>query len=300
MPSSPRICGLMLAYFKADMTLKCLRTLAGQGIETIMLVDNSHCPEEHQRTLQLVQHFPKGWLKVVIAEDNLGFAKGMNLALDHARQLGEWDYFLLLNNDITAKPDLVSQLVEYMQQQANIMLLGVHADAGDHLQGELYYQRLTGLMFTKPTLGSFPVVPGYCVLIQPTAISDHLFDPCYFMYGEDVELSWRMLQQGKKIAILPKPLLAHKSAQSSGEASLFYEYHINRGHWLIVQALGHNHVERIIMYTLRLLLLSARAVLRSWRFRSMTPLKALLMSGLRLPIRPVLTVKPHEKIYTVA
>ncbi|WMP18897.1 glycosyltransferase [Thiothrix lacustris] len=122
MPSSPRICGLMLAYFKADMTLKCLRTLAGQGIETIMLVDNSHCPEEHQRTLQLVQHFPKSWLKVVIAEDNLGFAKGMNLALDHARQLGEWDYFLLLNNDITAKPDLVGQLVEYTQQQANQLL----------------------------------------------------------------------------------------------------------------------------------------------------------------------------------
>jgi hypothetical protein len=33
MSTESRICGLMLAYFKADMTPKCLQTLDDQGIE---------------------------------------------------------------------------------------------------------------------------------------------------------------------------------------------------------------------------------------------------------------------------
>lgn len=286
MSSTPHICGLMLAYFKAGMTLSCLRTLAGQGIEKIILVDNSNCPEEYQYTLQLTQHFPPGWLEVVIAEDNLGFAKGMNLALDHARQLGEWDYFLILNNDIEAKPTLVQSLHEHMAQHPRTALLGVAADTGSTVQSGLHYQRWTGLIFPSPVAGSFHVAAGYCLLLRPTAIHGDLFNTRYFMYGEDVELSWRLRQQGWEVEILPQALLTHTPSQSSREGSLFYEYHINRGHWLAAQQLAHHAWERWVMIMLRLPLLTLRAMLRSWRFRCITPIKALVLASLALPIRP--------------
>ena len=284
MPTKVRVCGLMLAYFKAEMTEQCLQTLVDQGIERIILVDNSADVVENQRTLALATRFPAGWLHVIISPQNLGFAKGMNLALQHARECGTWDYFLVLNNDINAQPQLVQQLTEYMQQHQTTTLLGVKADTGNGIQGGLYYQRLTGLMFRKPIIGSFQVVSGCCLMLRAHSTPDTLFDPHFFMYGEDVELSWRLQNQGSHI--LNKVLLTHTPSQSSQEGSFFYEYHINRGHWLLVETLGSNALERALMYTLRLLLLTVRAGLRSWRFRCFLPLKALLLVGLGLPIRP--------------
>lgn len=286
MLTNPRICGLMLAYFKVDMTQQCLQTLVNQGIECLVLVDNSADAAENQRTLALAEHFPTGWLQVIIAPENLGFAKGMNLALQYARKLGAWDYLLVLNNDIQAQAQLVKQLTHYLEQQPQIALLGVNAATNTGVQSGLYYQRLTGLMFKQPMLGSFRVTPGYCLMLRSSIIKTTLFDPRYFMYGEDVELSWRLLKQKQGIHILEQALLTHIPSQSSHEGSFFYEYHLNRGHWLLVQDLGKNALERTLMYALRLPLLSLRAMLRSWRFRRLTPLKALVSASFAMPIRP--------------
>ncbi|SKA84097.1 Glycosyltransferase, GT2 family [Thiothrix eikelboomii] len=278
MPTDLRICGLMLAYFHAEMTLACLKTLQHQGIETLILVDNSADATEHQRTQALAQHFPTGWLQVVIAPENLGFAKGMNLAWQHAQTLGQWDYALILNNDITAQPQLLATLCTYMAEHPRTALLGVAADTGTAIQSGLHYQRWTGLMFPTAVMGSFQVATGYCLLLRPQAIQGELFDPRYFMYGEDVELSWRLREQGWNVEILAQPLLTHTPAQSSREGSLFYEYHINRGHWLLVASLAQTPLEKALMYTCRILVLSMRATLRSVRTTSLNPLKALVFS----------------------
>lgn len=274
-----RVCGLMLAYFNTAMTLHCLKTLEHQGLETLILVDNSANATEHQRTLALVQQFPTGWLQVVIAPENLGFAKGMNLAWQHAQTLGQWDYALILNNDLTAQPYLLATLYTHMLQHPRTALLGVAADTGTSIQSGLHYQRWTGLMFAKAVAGSFQVATGYCLLIRPTAIQGTLFDPRYFMYGEDVELSWRLCQSGWEVEVLMQPLLTHTPAQSSREGSLFYEYHINRGHWLLVKTLAQHPLELGLMHTLRIPLLILRAMFRSWRFRTFTPLKALWLAS---------------------
>jgi len=287
MPTNTRVCGLMLAYFHAEMTLRCLKTLENQGIETLILVDNSADLAEHQRTLALAQHFPPDWLQVVIAPENLGFGRGMNLAWQRAQMLGQWDYALILNNDIVAQSVLVKTLCTHMGQNPRTALLGVAAETGTGVQSGLHYQRWTGLMFPIAVVGSFQVAAGYCLLLRPQALQGTLFDSRYFMYGEDVELSWRLREQGWNVEILAQPLLQHIPAQSSREGSLFYEYHINRGHWLAAQQLTHKAWERWAMTALRLPLLTLRALLRSWRFRRLTPLKAFVMAGLALPIRPI-------------
>ena len=287
MPTDIRICGLMLAYFHVEMTLRCLKTLENQGIETLILVDNSADLAEHQRTLALAQHFPPDWLQVVIAPENLGFGRGMNLAWQRAQMLGQWDYALILNNDIVAQSALVKTLCKHMAQSPRTALLGVAAETGTGVQSSLHYQRWTGLMFPTAVVGSFQVAAGYCLLLRPQALQGTLFDSRYFMYGEDVELSWRLREQGWNVEILAQPLLQHIPAQSSREGSLFYEYHINRGHWLAAQQLTHKVWERWTMTALRLPLLTLRALLRSWRFRRLTPLKAFVMAGLALPIRPI-------------
>lgn len=278
MLTNNRVCGLMLAYFHAEMTLRCLKTLEHQGIKTLILVDNSADATEQQRTCALAQHFPEGWLQVIIAPENLGFAKGMNWAWQHAQTLEQWDYALILNNDITAQPQLLETLHTHMAQHPRTALLGVAADTGTAIQSGLHYQRWTGLMFPTAVTGSFQVATGYCLLLRPQAIQGELFDPRYFMYGEDVELSWRLREQGWNVEILAQPLLTHTPAQSSREGSLFYEYHINLGHWLLIKSLSNNCFEYNAMYFCRILVLSARSLIRSKRFDCTTPLKAFFLA----------------------
>lgn len=285
MPTDVRVCGLMLAYFHAEMTLHCLKTLQHQGIETLILVDNSADTAEHQRTRALAQHFPAGWLQVMIAPENLGFAKGMNLAWQHAQTLGEWDYALILNNDMEVKPTLVEHLCQHMMANPQTGMVTATTETPHGLQGKNYYHRWTGLLSQRPVTGSFLFLGGHCLLIRVSAIGKELFDIRYFMYGEDIVLNWRLAQQGWNLTVLPEVLIKHNSGSSSGNGSFFYEYHINRWHLLIIQTLGKNIIERAIMYSLRIPLLFIRAVLRSWRFRKMTPLKALGFASFALPVQ---------------
>lgn len=279
-----RICGLMLAYFHAEMTLCCLKTLENQGIETLILIDNSADPAEHKRTLALAQHFTEGWLQVVIAPENLGFAKGMNLAWQHAQTLGQWNYTLILNNDMEVHPTLVKQLYEYMETHPQTGMITATTETPHGLQGTNYYNRWTGLLSKRHVTGSFLFLGGHCLLIRVTAIGKDLFDTRYFMYGEDIVLNWRLAQQGWELTVLPEILIKHNSGSSSKNGSFFYEYHTNRWHLLIIQTLSRNVIERLIMYSLRIPILFIRAILRSWRFGKITPLKALGLVGLNLPI----------------
>ncbi len=281
---TPRICGLMLAYFQVDMTRRCLSTLVQQGIERLILVDNSADDAENQRTLALARQFPDGWLQVIIAQENLGFARGMNLAWIQAQRLGSWDYVLVLNNDLVAYPALVSALLAHMTTHPRTAALGATTDSGHGPAGNLYYQRWTGLMFTWPIMGSFPVAAGYCLMLRATILRDTIFDARYFMYGEDVELSWRLQRQGWAVELLHQPLLQHKPGQSSRVGSLFYEYHVTRGHWLAVETLTPAHWEHLPMRGLRLFMLALRAVVRSGRCRCLVPLQALLWVSLGWPL----------------
>lgn len=286
MSNKPRICALMLAYFKSGMTKRCLETLMNQGIDKLILVDNSADIEENQRTTSLMDSFSKDWLTVIIAPENLGFARGMNLALEYACQLGKWDYILILNNDIEAEPNLIESLSNHISQHPETAMVTATTKTLHELQGENYYHRWTGLLFKRPIVGSFLFLGGHCLLIRATAISDKLFNTRYFMYGEDIELNWRLIKQGWKLDILPDILLTHQCSGSSSNGSFFYEYHINRWHLLIVQALANNFLELVTMYALRLPILVLRALFRSWRFRCITPLKALGLASISLPIRP--------------
>lgn len=289
MSTKERICGLMLAYFKADMTYQCLQTLVGQNIECLILVDNSADTAENQRTLALEKKFPAGWLKVIVSPENIGFGKGMNMALEQARLLGEWDYFLILNNDIEAKPTLVQSLHKYIQEHPETGMVSATTETAYGLQAEHYYHRWAGLLSKKHIIGSFLCLGGHCLLIRAEAVTKELFNPRYFMYGEDIELNWKLTQQGWKLGILPDILLRHETSSSTENGSYFYEYHINRWHLLIIRGLAKNPLEQFLMYVLRVPLLLLRAILRSWRFRRLTPLKALLLAGLALPIRPAIS-----------
>ena len=100
-----KICAVVLDYRGAERTEQCLRSLNNQGINAVLIVDNS-ADEAASIALDLaVRNLMQGDLdyvaKMIRPNDNLGFSHGVNRALndEHAR---DCDAFLLINNDATA------------------------------------------------------------------------------------------------------------------------------------------------------------------------------------------------------
>ena len=70
---------------------------------------------------------------------------------------------------------------------------------------------------------------GGAVALRAEALREvGLFDPSFFLYYEDMDLSWRMRYAGWKISYAPKSVVRHEHAFSSGEWSSFFRFWVDR------------------------------------------------------------------------
>lgn len=76
---------------------------------------------------------------------------------------------------------------------------------------------------------------GAALLLRRTMLEDvGLFDEDFFMYYEDVDLSWRARRRGWKIVYVPDAVVRHVHAGSSVEWSPFFVYHVERSRLLML------------------------------------------------------------------
>ncbi len=92
------------------------------------------------------------------------------------------------------------------------------------------------------------------------------------MYGEDAELGARLGMRG--MAHVPQTLVFHEGSVGSGLGSEFYETHLVAAHWTLARKLAPPQ-DRALLITARLFILTARAFLQAFRYRSIVPLRAL-------------------------
>jgi N-acetylglucosaminyl-diphospho-decaprenol L-rhamnosyltransferase len=148
---------------------------------------------------------------------------------------------------------------------------------GESASSVLWYHRLFALVLRRPCLGAFPYLSGACLLVPMPLAMDGLFDPDFFMYGEDVELSWRMTLSGVPL-VAADVLCDHAGSASARIGSLFYEYHVARGHLLLARKLARNQLECWLFLIGRAISLPLRATLRCLRLKSSIPWRALLLA----------------------
>jgi GT2 family glycosyltransferase len=116
-------------------------------------------------------------------------------------------------------------------------------------------------------------------------VSDRsLFDEAFFMYGEDVELAWRLTRQGKAMICAKGAYVEHEYGPSVDRASFFYEYHMARGHLLLSLRTRIHPAEIPLLVITKSLSLGCRALIRSFRHRSLIPLAAYFLAW--LPLSP--------------
>ena len=222
MSSPPAVDVCIVNYFGADEVRGALRTLGGWPHGTIWLVDNSVDPAQ---AAALREH--RG-AELLLPGDNLGFGRGCNLAFERSRA----EFFLLLNPDarITAR-DLLA-LAETMRREPRVAALSPriywnrprsfvlpaafaqtpamtlaqnlaprsHRLTLDAVERYLARQRR---MMAAPGSTRVDFLAGAVLLLRREAIGDAggLFDPDYFMFYEDSDLSLRLRRRGWQLAV---------------------------------------------------------------------------------------------------
>lgn len=183
-------------------------------------------------------------VKVVALTHNLGFARANNIALRSASS----EYMLLLNPDVVLGNDVLKEAVDFMTSHPECGGLGLRmlkVDGTDAMESRrglptpiTSFYKMVGLCnrfpkhksFGKYYLGYLPwdepaeidVVSGAFFMLRKNALDKiGLLDEDFFMYGEDIDLSYRILKGGYQNWYIPSRIL-HYKGESTHKSSFRY------------------------------------------------------------------------------
>ena len=274
------ICAIILDYFGSSKTIACLTSLLDQGLDSVMVVDNSGDRQANIQLQDALTEFRQHELPFIIHQivnpKNLGYAAGVNNALRWLEKNNPHHYYLIINNDAEATPGMLKSLHQFMLEHERTAIAAPLIDTGHGIISFQWYQRLTGLMFMRHVIGTFPYLSGCCLLVDRRILDNGLFDEDFFMYGEDVALCWRLSLSSWNISSVDQAIIQHEGVGSSHQGGFFYEYHMVRGHLLLAKKLAREKWEIPFLFLGRMLFITARAILRAIRFRSFIPITASL------------------------
>ena len=220
---------------------QCLHSVlkAAERIDCeIFVVDNNSV----DGSVALVrQKFPE--VKLIVNKDNVGFSRANNQAIRESNGR----YVLLLNPDTLVEEDTFSKTVGFMDEHPNAGGLGVKMIDGkgrflpESKRGlptpSVAFYKIFGLsalfpkskIFGKYHLGflskeethSVEVLSGAFMLMRKSALDKvGLLDEDFFMYGEDIDLSYRIILGGYKNYYYHNARIIHYKGESTKKSSV--------------------------------------------------------------------------------
>ena len=232
-----------VCYFLEQALLSVRRAVdkLGQPVE-VFVVDNNSA----DGSVAMVRaRFPE--VILIANRENPGFSKGNNQAL--RRATGQFQ--LLLNPDTVVEEDTFRACCEFMDAHPNCGGLGVKMLDG---QGKFLpeskrglptpavaFYKIFGLASVLPrsrTFGRYhlgfldkdqthqvDVLSGAFMLLRSAALDQvGLLDEDYFMYGEDIDLSYRLTRGGWKNYYFPGARIIHYKGESTKRTSVNYVF----------------------------------------------------------------------------
>ncbi len=187
--------------------------------------------------------FPE--VKLLANNKNLGFSKANNQAI----KLASGEYVLLLNPDTVVEDDTFSKVIEFMDSHPDAGGLGVKMVDGsgkflpESKRGlptpEAAFYKMFGISkifprskrFSKYHLGylssdeihEVDILAGAFMLMRKSVLDKTgLLDESFFMYGEDIDLSYRIIKAGYKNYYFPETRIIHYKGESTKKSSVNY------------------------------------------------------------------------------
>ncbi|MBV8666788.1 MAG: glycosyltransferase family 2 protein [Burkholderiaceae bacterium] len=284
-----KICAIILDYRGAGKTETCLRSLIAEGIDTVLVVDNSGDAHASAQLAEAVARVRSAGidfaLHLIEPGVNTGFARGVNLALaDPAGQ--HCEAIMLLNNDAAAHAGAIRPLHDALLDGAAQLVGPMVVDDHGAPQPVPWYHRYFGTITNSPAPGAFPYLSGCCLMLRRSLLREgKLFDEDFFMYGEDALLGWQMARAHQTFKRINNATIRHTGQARSQRSTLFYEYQMTRAHYLLCFKTCRTRWEIPVLLVTKFATLTLRMAVRCIRYRSPAPLAALFLAWLPLDIR---------------
>jgi O-antigen biosynthesis protein len=264
----------------------------------IFVVDNNSSDGSCQMVTSL---FPR--VKLVSNRGNYGFSAANNQAI----RLSTGNFLLLLNPDTLVEEEAFTRCLAFMNEHPEAGALGVRMLNGNGkflpeskravpTPGTAFF-KMAGFSFMFPHSRLFnryylgyldssataetEVISGAFMFIRKQALEKTgLLDENFFMYGEDIDLSYRILKAGYKNYYIPEVRIIHYKGESTSRENINYIVQFYKAMLIFVRK--HFRKKRLKSF---LLLISVAvyfwgfiAVLKNFTRKIITPLYKLVLS----------------------
>lgn len=226
-------------YFLDQCLHAALKACARVSSE-IIVIDNDSVDGSCQ---MVTEKYPE--VKLIANNENRGFSKANNQAI----RIAKGEYILLLNPDTVVEEDSFVRIVDFMDKTPDAGGLGVKMIDG---RGRFLPESKRGLptpsvafwkmfgfsklfphsrCFSQYHLGyldndqihEVDVLAGAFMLLRKETLDKvGLLDEDYFMYGEDIDLSYRIVKGGYKNYYFPETTIIHYKGESTKKGSINY------------------------------------------------------------------------------
>lgn len=228
-------------YF-LEQCLNAVESASKQLKVQVFVVDNNSIDGS---VLMVKEKFPS--VNVIANKENVGFSKANNQAI----HLSEARYVLLLNPDTVIEEDTLTKTVAFMDERRDVGGLGVRMVDGkgkflpESKRGlptpSVSFYKIFGLASVFPkskTFGKYhlgylsefeinevDVLSGAFMLLRAETLTKiGLLDEQFFMYGEDIDLSYRIQLGGYKNFYFPQTKIIHYKGESTKKSSVNYVF----------------------------------------------------------------------------
>lgn len=263
----PKVSVVILNYNTAD----CLRSYLPSVLQStypnfeVVVADNG---SKDESITVLKEQFPQ--VTLLQFHKNLGYAGGYNKAL----KLLESTYFVLLNSDVKVEPGWLEPLVSFAQKNKEV---GALQPCIADINRESFYEYAGaaggfidryGYPFCRGRIGPVlepisedyqhptPVfwASGACLFIR-SEVFESLggFDARFFAHMEEIDLCWRMQNQGYELFCIPESKVFHLGGGTLNRASPQKTY-LNFHNGLAMLAKNLHPSERLLTIIMRLIL----------------------------------------------
>ena len=213
---------VIVSYNVRSYLEQCLQSVqrALEGIEGEVFVVDNHSTDD---SVEVVKR-DYAWVKLMENKENLGFARANNIAIRQA----QGEYVLLLNPDTIVEEGTLRNVLAFMEAHpkaggAGVMMRNEDGSLAPESRRALptpwvsclkmigfdkrYY--MSHLPWEEP--GRIEVISGaFCFLRRKALDEVGLLDEDFFMYGEDIDLSYRLLKGGWENWYLPYGITHYK------------------------------------------------------------------------------------------
>ena len=239
-----------------------------QGIDSEIIVVDNHSRDGSVDYLSKIEG-----VRIIESGHNLGFSKANNIAIRQSTA----EYVLMLNPDTIVAEDAIRMIIDFADSHPQAGGIGVrmHNDWGTTARESrrglpspmTSFYKIIGLSKRLPQhrkygryyMGWLPwdspsrieVVSGACFLVRRKALDEvGLMDEDYFMYGEDIDLSYRLLKGGWENWFVPADII-HYKGESTQKTSFNY-VHVFYNAMLIFMRKHYSHLSRLIIWPLQI------------------------------------------------